>query len=132
VPYNPSPSVLSVSKGYKTLSSASPPSRAPAEDDRTFHRERASVFVSQEPQDGWNVDPAFDCRGRKQMAQVVMRDAGDIKEVGRSIHALLTFVNAKDKSVVEFVGSLLPHGRKEGLKFRNHGHMANFPIFGAR
>lgn len=60
-----------------------------------LHGQRAAVSMAKPPRHGWDVDPAFDCDGREEMAQIVMSDPRHADELGCPVDRLLALSTLK-------------------------------------
>ena len=61
-----------------------------------FHRQRAAILVAEPATDGWYINAGFNATRGEQVAQIVMRDAGDAQFFTGRINRTLTFVNEHD------------------------------------
>jgi len=97
-----------------------------------FHCQRAAVFVSKPTGDGWYIHARFDAACRKQMSQIVMRDATRADLFARAIKRLLAFANTKDFRFQRLIPLFGSHPFKQRAGFGDHRNPAHLPIFRRR
>ena len=91
-----------------------------------FHRQCAAVFVAEPPADGGNIHTRLDATSCKQVAQIVMCDAGDFDFLCCAVHRPLTFANTHYICCRRFIRTFFSHPFKQTTHIWNH---RDFPRF---